>query len=642
MNSKIYHKDTKTPSNMSKIKELLIPLCLCGEKRFFIRLPKNRYFFLFFVYLFVCFIISNTAIAEIVLSHTPEMQGPAVSGQVFAFESEALPRIYENALARASGSPAPSLNVTGIGFSSKVPSDSVGAAGPNHYVQMVNSAFAVYDKNGNRLVGPTDINTLWRGKGNACELRNDGDPIVLYDSLADRWLLSQLAHPNGTLTAPFYMCMAISQTPDPAGKYYLYAFEITDVFPDYPKLAVWPDAYYMSTNDSLSDNSFTVGAFAFDRGSMLKGQAAAFQKFKTSGINVMLPSTLDGSTPPPSGSPNYFYTMMDGEFWTPLRNSASDHLEVWEFKVDFSIPANSKFAKALDLPISPFNYTVCGYLNMDCIPQPSPGVKLDAVSEWPMWRLQYRNFGTYEAMVGNFTVDTDGTQHAGIRWFELRKSGNNAWTVYQEGTLAPDDNHRWNGSLAMDKEGNIALGYSIAGSSLNPGIRYSTRLLTDTPNTMGNEISLVSNGGVQSIDNRWGDYSSMSVDPADNCTFWYTNQYIEPFTGLWNTRIGAFKIPTCGCSAILSANLKIHIPFLTYSGYFFWADFTLIPNTLDFALTNYGPISDASAYSSCTPVTLSPDLKLSVPALLYAGYSFHTDFTYSHDAVFTLTGYGLN
>jgi len=413
-----------------------------------------------------------------------------------------------------------SLHNGGTGW----PPDTIGDVGPNHYVQMVNTSFAIFDKSGNTLTGPTRINQLWQGQGNACETRNDGDPVVLYDPLADRWLLSQFAYPNGSSTPPYYECIAISQTADPTGNYYLYAFAITDYFPDYPKFGVWPDAYYMSANE------FDVGVYAFDRNKMLQGQAATYQKFQPAS-NFMLPSDLDGSTPPPSETPNYFYTMKTGNI-----------LEVWEFHVDFTTPSNSTFTLSQSLTTAPFNYGVCGF-SWDCIPQKATPQRLDVISEWPMWRLQYRNFTTHATLVGNFTVDVaDFPNHAGIRWFELRKTGSGLWTIYQEGTHAPDAHHRWMGSVAMDGDGNIALGYSVSSPTLFPAIRYAARSPFDAPGTLQSETTLMAGTASQTSTNRWGDYSSMNVDPSDDTTFWYTNEYLTNSAQEWRTRIGTFKI----------------------------------------------------------------------------------------------------
>jgi hypothetical protein len=420
--------------------------------------------------------------------------------------------------------PSPDLSFEGMSLQnggSGWPPDTIGDVGPNHYVQMVNTAFAIFDKNGNRLSGPTNINQLWQGEGNACERCNDGDPVVLYDPLADRWLLSQFAVCEGS---PYYECIAISQTADPTGAYYLYAFEINDYFPDYPKLGVWPDAYYMSANES------DVGAYAFDRDKMLQGQVATYQKFERTG-NFMLPSDLDGSTSPPSGAPNYFYTMQTGNI-----------LEIWEFHVDFTTPANSTFTLTQTLTTSPFNYGLCGF-SWDCIPQQGTSQRLDAISGWPMWRLQYRNFGTHATLVGNFTVDVaDFSNHAGIRWFELRKTGDGSWSIYQESTHSPDAHHRWMGSVAMDGNGNIALGYSVSSGTLYPSIRYATRWASDTTGALQSEVTLMAGTASQTSTNRWGDYSSMSVDPSDDATFWYTNEYLTNSGQGWRTRIGTFKI----------------------------------------------------------------------------------------------------
>lgn len=464
--------------------------------------------------------------------------------QLGRFEQEEVGavRIYDPLLLNTSrGSflrtPTTTINFDGIPATGYVPPDTIGDIGPNHYVQMVNASFAVFDKTGTLLAGPSAINSLWSGQGGLCEANNDGDPVVLYDPLADRWLLSQFAVPT-----PYAMCIAISQTTDPTGAYYLYEFS-TPGFPDYPKFGVWHDAYYMSANEN------DVGAYAFDRANMLAGNAATYVRFSVGG-NFMLPSDLDGPTPPPSGSPNTFYRMMDDIYWPSKGFAGADRLELWEFEVDFATPADSTFTHVLNLPTTAFNYTVCGYFVFNCIPQESTSQKVDAIAEWPMWRLQYRNFGTYEALVGNFTVDADGSGHAGIRWFELHRTSGGSWSIYQEGTHAPDADHRWVGSIASDGQGNLALGYSVSSSTMHPSVRYATRAVADSLGTLGNESTLIAGGGSQTGSNRWGDYSSMNVDPADDCTFWYTNEYYQTSSASgWRTRIGAFKIPSCQAQA---------------------------------------------------------------------------------------------
>ena len=423
---------------------------------------------------------------------------------------------------------------TNISEGGAIPPDPSGAVGPNHYVQMVNSAFAIYDKSGNQIQGPIQINQLWQGSEHTiCANNNAGDPIVLYDHLADRWLLSQFAP-----LRYHSICIAISQSADPTGSYYTYQFDV-QLFPDYFKFGVWDDAYYMSANEG-GNTGYT--AYAFDRAKMLAGEAASFQKVDGQ-KNFLLPSDLDGSTEPPANSPNYFYTFKDNLF--SAHESNADVLEVWAFDVDWNNSNNTTFTRMTAIPIASFTYSVCGHFNFNCIPQKETGQEIDSVSEWPMWRAQYRNFGTHETLVGNFTVDV-GNNLAGIRWFELRKSGNGNWQLHQEGTHAPDSNHRWMGSIAMDQSGNMALGYSISGTNLNPGIRYTTRLATDPEGTLSEEEVLQAGTISQSNSNRWGDYSSLNVDPADDCTFWYTNEYISASTRRWKTRIGTFKISSCG------------------------------------------------------------------------------------------------
>ena len=423
-----------------------------------------------------------------------------------------------------------------------VPPDPIGDVGPNHYVQMVNTRFAVFGKNGNLLAGPAQINVLFAGlgPGSRCATDNDGDPVVVYDKLADRWLLSQLSAIDSG-TPPFHVCVAISQTADPTGSYFLYDFVVPE-FPDYFKIGAWPDGYYMSTNE---EGSGDVGVFALDRARMLQGLSAAFIRFTVSNKNFMLPSDLDGVRPPPPGSPNYFYTFTDGSF--PTWGGGADRLDLFAFHADFAVPANSTFTALPSLPITAFNYTVCGYFVLNCISQPAPGQSLDPVSEWPMWRFAYRNRRSHEVLVGNFTVDVSGGEQAGIRWFELHRTGAGDWTLHQEGTHAPDTSHRWMGSIASDASGNLALGYSVSSPSVNPSLRYATRLAGAAPGTLEPETTLVVGGGVQTNGfNRWGDYSAMVVDPSDDCTFWYTGEFYVTTSGSgWRTQIGSFRIPSC-------------------------------------------------------------------------------------------------
>ncbi len=437
--------------------------------------------------------------------------------------------------------------VLGNGFA---PPDTDGAVGPDHYLQMVNSIFAVYSKDtGALLGGPWANNIFWdvANTGDACELTNDGDPIVLYDQLADRWLISQFALPNFP-AGPFYECIAISQTGDPLGDWYIYTFLISNTkMDDYPKFGIWPDGYYMSVNQ-FSQNSLGwagSGVVAFERDAMLTGAAAQMVYFDNAADDIggLLPSNLEGTVTPAVGAPNYFVQASEADWGY----TASDELRVWEFHVDWTTPANSTFTAVADLVTDPFDMNICNY-SRDCIAQPGTTQKLDVISDRLMFPLNYRNFGTHESMVVNHTVDM-GTDHAGVRWYELRNTGS-GWTIYQQGDYAPDGDQRWMGSMSIDSQGNIALGYSVSSSTTYPSVRYTGRLAGDPLGSMTlGENSLVEGSGSQLGVNRWGDYSAMLVDPVDECTFWYTQEYVSA-TGPWNwnTRIGAFKVPACGAA----------------------------------------------------------------------------------------------
>jgi len=436
------------------------------------------------------------------------------------------------------------------------PPDTNGDVGPNHYVQMVNILFAVYDKTGTRLLGPLPNNILWSGFGGICETTNNGDPIVLYDPLADRWLLSQFAFEvdaNGNPVGPFFQCIAISETADPTGAYFRYAFQMpVNKLNDYPKFGVWPDAYYMSVNQFAGDPLGFAGAgvVAFDRPTMLLGLPAQLVYFDLEGVDPsqggLLPADLDGP-PPPTGSPNFFVAFAE---------QPNDLLKLWEFHVDFSNPANSTFGVSSQpnvvLNTEPFNSNfgpLCLFRRL-CIPQPGSILnRVDVIADRLMFRLQYRNFGTHQSLVANHTVNVGNRvfKKAAIRWYELRQSGS-GWGILQQGTYAPDADHRWMGSAAMDSGGNMAIGYSVSSSATFPSVRYAGRLVADPPGELSQgETQLIAGGGSQTGSSRWGDYSMMAVDPTDDCTFWYTQMYYATSSDLgWQTRIGSFKFPSCG------------------------------------------------------------------------------------------------
>ena len=426
-------------------------------------------------------------------------------------------------------------NVNGV-----LPPDTVGDVGPNHYVQMVNSVVQIWDKSGNSLVGPSAINSLWTGFGGICESNNDGDPIVLYDQAADRWLLSQFAlgFPDN-----FHQCIAISQTGDPTGAYHLYDFKISSTkMNDYPHFGIWPDGYYLAVNqfDGTTQAWAGQGVVAFERTQMLAGNPAQMVYFDNPdpSLGGMLPADWDGTTPPPAGAPNLF-----------MQLGTSTTLDIWQFHVDWTTPANSTFTSLVSPTVAAYDSNLCGG-SRNCIPQPG-GTAVDTLAGRLMYRVQYRNFGSHESLVASHTVDENGSDHAGVRWYELRNTGS-GWGVVNQGTYAPDADNRWMSSAAMDAQGNIAVGYSVSSASTFPSIRYAGRLAGDPANTLPQaEAVLIAGGGSQSHSSgRWGDYSNMSVDPVDDCTFWYTQEYYSANSSAnWQTRIGSFKFPSCTAGA---------------------------------------------------------------------------------------------
>jgi hypothetical protein len=485
----------------------------------------------------------------------------------------------------ATAAPSTSENFEGISSDDQaaalgiavLPPDTTAAVGPAHIVQWVNVMLAVYDKSGTLLWGPAAGNTLWQGFGGPCQAQNDGDPVVLYDHLADRWVMTQLALPNFP-DGPFYQCVAVSQTGDPLGSYHRYAFVISEAdLNDYPKLGVWPDGYYLAVNhfhciDVIPPFGFIScdwagqGAYVLERTRMLQGLPARIVGFQLPASNLggMLPSHLQGSTLPPdldgpgSGSPNYFVQVDDDAWLQPTDpwGPDADRLQVWAFRVNWADPAASTFAQAGVLVTEPFDSNMCGYA-VNCIPQPGvdivgdPSPRVDALADRLMYRLQYRNFGTHQTLVTNHTVDATGADGAGVRWYELRDTGS-GWQIHQQATYAPADGaHRWMGSIAMDGAGNLALGFSAASFTTSPSIRYVGRLAGDPVGEMGAEESIIEGTGYQlDSSGRWGDYSTMDIDPADDCTFWYTQEYYQSadifFGRNWQTRIASLRFPNCG------------------------------------------------------------------------------------------------
>ena len=472
----------------------------------------------------------------------------------------------------------PIVNVDGLNntdnfnaFGGRVnPSDDNGDVGPNHYVQQINLLVRVYNKAGAPLTAPFKLSSLFAPLGGQCAIQDAGDPIVLYDPLADRWLLSQFAFASQT-APPYHECVAVSKTPDPAGAYYVYDF-ITpgNEFPDYPHIGVWPDAYYMMVHQFTNGGPFNgTGVYALNRKKMLVGDpTAGFIYFNLNlathpeGIGGGLFADLDGLTPPPVGRPGIFAYLTATDFGDPANG-----IRLFDFHADFAVPASSTFTEPVTTYAAPLAVAAFSVVNpagrRDIIqPPPASGVTmaLDSISDRFLHRMPYRNFGGYESLVINHTVGAPGSTtfgvfRAGVRYYELRRPlpGGN-FAVQEQATYAPADGvNRWMASAAMDHEGNIGVGFSVSSTAVFPGIRYAGRLASDPPGGLfQGEQTMIAGTGVQTTtNNRWGDYSGMGVDPVDDCTFWFTDEYYTAASQAtsaagWLTRIGSFKVnPSC-------------------------------------------------------------------------------------------------
>ncbi|HYY81097.1 MAG TPA: hypothetical protein VFD04_18235 [Actinomycetes bacterium] len=488
----------------------------------------------------------------------PAERGPAVRDHGYTGDAALQSAATVTAAAEI---PAPSASFEGLSGADNqallggipIPPDPVGDVSPTQYVEMVNLVWAVYSKTGTRLLGPLSLATIWAGFAVPdCE-DISGDPIVLYDQIADRWILTQFTTNGPT----YYNCVAVSTTPDATGSYFRYAFSTGLNFPDYPKYGVWPNAYFLATREFAPDDSFAgIGTYALERRKMLVGDPAArVVSFLTPPGSTpwitgdgWLPSDLDGNRQPPAGSPNYFVGTQDddGPYRAPF-----DAINVFQFQVSWGASPTASFFQSAQIRVAEFDSafpcTPAGSRN--CIPQPDTKQKIDILSyrQRPTWRLAYRNFGTYESLVTNQSVEAR-KGIAGARWYELRRPGDHPF-VYQQGTYAPDDGvNRWMGSIAQDRQGNMALGYSVSnGTTVFPGIRYTGRLAGDPLGQMPQGEGEIANGSGSQTDPfaRWGDYTSMNLDP-DNCTFWYVNEYYRTTSGRgWQTRIASIRLPGC-------------------------------------------------------------------------------------------------
>ena len=443
--------------------------------------------------------------------------------------------------------PAPSTSFKGLDFSNwgaGWPPDPVGDVGPNHFIEAVNTSIGIYTKAGTQVAAFT-FDSLWSaaGSGTACDSDNGGDPTVVYDPMADRWIVADFAFTGNGSTGPYYECIAVSRTSDPvAGGWYLYPIRTDDAshpwFADYPKMGIWPDGLYMTAN-MFSSTFQEVRGWAFNTSDLESGAAVRYVvvDLNSSTYFSLLPSNMRGASPP-AGRPNFFVS----------ESQTAYAFNVFKFHVDYS-GSGSTFT-------GPTNVTQTTY-TAGTTTVPSPANTLDSLYERLMMQAQYRNLGGTESLWVNHTVRTSASGPDGIQWAQINVTGGTVATtpVQQQiyGNVGNDGLYRWMGSLAVDKDGNMALGYSASSSSVNPDIRYAGRLATDPLNTLPQGETSMLQGvtrGSQSgncgggICHRWGDYSAMSIDP-DGCTFWYVNEYYET-TGLnWQTRIGSFKFPGC-------------------------------------------------------------------------------------------------
>jgi hypothetical protein len=433
----------------------------------------------------------------------------------------------------------PILDIPGQGFRGHPAPDTVGDVGPAHYIQATNtsegSSIVVLSKTGVLLAGPFHLDSL--GSGNCAS--GVMDPTVLYDRLADRWLLAELSAAGNRL------CVYISRTGDPVtGGWFNYDFQTVN-FPDYGNHAVWGDAYYSSTNEN------PLPVYALDRTSMLTGAPARpHQRFTAPllagfiGFQALTPADHDGPTAPPPGAPGIFVRHVDDEAHRPNPIAGTDFLEIFLFSVDFDNAANSTFTGPFEIPIAEIDSTVCGLLSFNCFDQPGGGPDLAPLHQAIFHRLQYMRHPTHEALVGGLVTDVANDQ-GGLRWFELRRTTGD-WTLFQEGTYSIDSADRWMGSIAQDKEGNIALAYNVVDemTGVFPGLRYTGRAVDDPRGTLPRGEHSLIEGTARNETNRYGDYSAMSLDPSDDCTFWFTGEYNAG--AHWSTRIAAFKFDGCG------------------------------------------------------------------------------------------------
>jgi len=412
--------------------------------------------------------------------------------------------------------------------------DTNGAVGGTQFVEITNFDYAVYDKTSGKIVQqPTNTNTIFTGFGGLCENTDPGDPVVIWDKLADRWLVSYLNYSGN-----YALCIAVSTSADATGSYNRYEYDYGSTLPDYPKYAVWPDAYYGTSNL----NGGNAEPCAYDRNAMLDGETAAAICFTPDNVSSLLPSDLDGSKSPPKGAPNHYLQL----------GNTTDQLQEFDFHVDFARADKSTFSGPNNIAVPTFAEACEGFGN--CIPQPSSGEEVEGLGDRLMFRLAYRNFGDHESLVAAHSVAPGSGSSAvsAMRWYELRATPvGGSFALYQAGTFQNSADSLWMGSAAMDKDGNLALGMSASGDTRDPSVWYTGRLAGDPLGQLEAPTIAAKGSAVETGDSqRWGDYSSMNIDPGDDCTFWYSQMYYNKkdggkVSGDWDTRIVAFRFDRC-------------------------------------------------------------------------------------------------
>jgi hypothetical protein len=489
--------------------------------------------------LFACALASAQNFrGPVVVKETKHLMTPRLSDLAQTFR----PLEQERAQTSQPAATTSGLNFDGTKGTGYSYSDAAGAVGATQYVQMTNLKYTIYNKaTGAVILGPENENILWKSFGGPCQTTNNGEGTVMYDAAAGQWVLQHHAEPAG---GPYLDCVAVSATSDATGAYYLYAFELTVNLPDQPKLGIWPDAYYIGQNLLSPTTKGFLGsqACALDRTNMLLGNAATAICFEGSiSLPTILPVTWVGPTAPPAGDAEYFFQL------DQRPGLGQNQMNEFLFHVDFGTPSNSTytFTQTFSLP------SYRDACTNACVPQLDTTNLIKATGDRLMPPLVYRNFGDHESVLLTHSVSTGKTltTPSGIRWYELRTPLTP--TIYQYGTFAPDTNYRWVPSIGMDQMGDIAVGYSESSATMHPSISYTVWTAgVDPLGEMEPETSVMTGSGSQQASNTtWSNYSGMSIDPADDCTFWYTNQYYAADSvNKWNTRIVSFAIPSCSGS----------------------------------------------------------------------------------------------